>query len=137
MGHLTVFHPTDLSIEDFYMSYDIKLFIDTVKVRKRMSPVFSFRIFSVLSPLAVNPYISEHLLELVRTAHGHHSLEGQPVQVSVHWKLFFSDLEATLPFSYFCSSRGGYFNDMLSFLADLRSGEVSGIRVRLDRLQAS
>ena len=34
MGHLTVFHPTDLSIEDFYMSYDIKLFIDTVKVQK-------------------------------------------------------------------------------------------------------
>ena len=31
--------------------------------------------------------------------------------------------------------RSGYFNDMIKFLAQVRNGEVDGVKVRLDRLQ--
>ena len=88
MGHLTVFHPTDLSIEDFYMSYDIKLFIDTVKVQKGTSH-FNVQIVSVQSSFAVNNDISEQLLEFVWQADSYPSLEGQPVQVSILCDLIF------------------------------------------------
>ena len=65
MGRLTVFHPTDLSIEDFYMSYDIKLFIDTVKVQKMKSNLI-VQIVSVKSLFfVVNHDISDQLLELM------------------------------------------------------------------------
>ena len=38
---------------------------------------------------------------------------------------------------FWSTCRGGYFVDMIQFLALLRSGEVGGTKVRLDRLQVS
>lgn len=47
-----MFYPTDLSIDDFYMSYDIKLFIDTVKVSKGEIIIIVFMPPSSLSLLS-------------------------------------------------------------------------------------
>jgi phosphorylase kinase alpha/beta subunit len=89
-GHLNVFYPADLNMTDFYMSYDIKLFIDTVQ-------------------------------SIIRFLNSYWNNRGRPtVTILLQQNLF----------------QGGYFKDMISFLAQLKNGDVCGIRVRLDRLQA-
>ncbi|XP_019849301.1 PREDICTED: phosphorylase b kinase regulatory subunit beta-like [Amphimedon queenslandica] len=90
LGQLAVFYPTDLSIDDFYMSYDIKLFIDTVK-------------------------------STIKFLNSYWNMTGRPtLTLLLRQNLF--QIE--------------YFKDTIKFLAHLRGGEVGGVKVRLDRLQA-
>ena len=83
---MTVFYPTDLNIVDFYMSYDIKLFIDTVRVGDVCVCVcvsVCVRVCECVSGLfSVHPSVLEQLLEHEWSSNCHHFAAGKPLQVN-------------------------------------------------------